>query len=150
MYWPVATPRIYATSSQASSRPKVVLSHDGAEQTNNGDNASLLSQDSAISKPTEDSSSEATPALLTPTTPGLFSPRTPGINAVDHEFPLHGSAYSSQENLERPTLPSGEPIISLKVSRNGHMFATVTASSMTVWQTKVRYLRSSASLCLVL
>ncbi|ETS87709.1 hypothetical protein PFICI_01537 [Pestalotiopsis fici W106-1] len=138
MYWPVATPRIYATTSQASSRPKVVLSHDGTEPSNSaaGDNASLLSQDSALYKPAEDSSSEATPALLTPTTPGLFSPRTPGVNAVDHEFPLHANAQSSQENLERPTLPSGEPIISLKVSRNGHMFATVTASSMTVWQTK--------------
>jgi RAB6A-GEF complex partner protein 1 len=142
MYWPVATPRIYATSSQASSRPKVVLSHDGTDSANAaaGDNASLLSQDSALFKPAEDSSSEATPALLTPTTPGLFSPRTPGINAVDHDIPLHASAQSSQENLERPTLPSGEPIISLKVSRNGHMFATVTASSMTVWQTKVRWL----------
>jgi RAB6A-GEF complex partner protein 1 len=143
MYWPVATPRIYATTSQASSRSTVVLSHDGADSATPGDDGSLLSLDSAASKPTEGGPNETTSGQPTPTTPGLFSPRTPGINAVELDFPPDASAQSSEEHLETPTLPSGEPIISLKVSRTGHIFATITATTMTVWQTKVRGFHNS-------
>ncbi|KAK9418534.1 putative DUF1339 domain protein [Seiridium unicorne] len=139
MYWPVATPRIYATTSQASYRPKVVLSHDGVDSAIAGDNRSLFSIESETSKQIDSSPGETTPALPTPITPGLFSPRTPGINSVEHEYPLSASAHGSQEYFDKPekaTLPSGEPVISLKVSRTGHLFATITATTMTVWQTK--------------
>jgi hypothetical protein len=142
MYWPVATPRIYATTSQAPYQPKAVLSHDGIDSAIAGDDGSLLSiDDSATSNPTNGSPNETTPALSTPLTPGLFSPRTPGINSVEHEFPLSAGVQSSQgyfDRSEKTNLPSGEPIISLKVSRTGHLFATITATTMTVWQTKVR------------
>ncbi|KAH6657471.1 RIC1-domain-containing protein [Truncatella angustata] len=154
MYWPVATPRIYATTSQAPSRPKAVLSHDGTDSALADDNGSILTLESAALKPTETSPGETPPAPPTPLTPGLFSPRTPGINSVEHEFPLHASAQSSQEQLESSReayMPTGEPIIALKVSRTGHLFATITSTTMTVWQTKptvvlVVVVRSKASI----
>lgn len=145
MYWPVATPRIYATTSQAPYRPKVVLSHDGVDSAVAGDDASLLSIDPPAPKPTDNGSGETSHAPPTPITPGLFSPRTPGINSVEHEFPLYASGQSSQEHLEKSTeasIPSGEPILALKVSRAGHLFATITATTMTVWQTKVCNIQS--------
>lgn len=140
MYWPVATPRIYATASQATNRSKVVLSHDGTDSAVEGDNASVLSVEVSAPIATDASPSETPLALPTPVTPGLFSPRTPGINSVEHEFPLYASGQNSQEDLEKPkkaSIPSDEPIIALKISRTGHLFATITATTMSVWQTKV-------------
>lgn len=134
MYWPVATPRIYATTSQASSQPRLVLSHDGV------DSSSMLSLDSAAEP------AEPTTDLSVPATPGLFSsapitPRTPAVNSVEHDSYHDVSAQSSQEHLDSPdqlVIPSSEPIVALRVSRTGHLFATITATSLTVWQTKVR------------
>lgn len=141
MYWPVAIPRTYATTSEAACPPKIVHSHDGADSAIADDRGSILSVESVASKPAEPSPSESTPALPTPVTPGLFSPRTPGINSVEHEFSLDTSAQGSQEQLGSPkkaSLPSGEPLLALRVSRTGHLFATISATTLTVWQTKVR------------
>ncbi|KAI0136289.1 RIC1-domain-containing protein [Xylariales sp. AK1849] len=140
MYWPVGIPRIYATTTQAPTRPKVVLSQDGIESTNRtaGDSGSILSLDSIASKPT-DSSSEPAQDLPTPITPGPFTPRTPGINSVEQDYYHDATAQSSQEQLpgsRQVPIPSGEPIVALKVSRTGHMFAVITATTMTIWQTK--------------
>ncbi|KAI1845646.1 hypothetical protein JX266_008257 [Neoarthrinium moseri] len=144
MYWPVATPRIYATSSQAPYRPKADLSNDGIDAAPAADTASLLTLDSAASapNPADENPGESASELPTPATPALFSPRTPrtpGINSVEHDYMNHGSGLSSQESLggsQQVAIPSREPIVSLKVSRTGHLFATITATTMTVWQTK--------------
>lgn len=44
---------------------------------------------------------------------------------------------SSSEPKPKPEAWANEPIIGLCVSRSGHMFATITKSSIVVWQTKV-------------
>ncbi|KAH8675368.1 RIC1-domain-containing protein [Xylariales sp. PMI_506] len=150
MYWPVGTPRIYATTTtQTTSRPKAFLSQDGI-----GDSGSMLSIESVASKPADDSSSEATFDQLTPAALSPYTPRTPGINSVEHDYYNASSAHNSQEHLAHSSqveIPTGEPIVALKVSRTGHLFATITATSMTVWQTKPSVIlavvvRSQASL----
>lgn len=47
----------------------------------------------------------------------------------------HTDDSSSSES--KPESWANEPIIGLCVSRSGHMFATITRSSIVVWQTKV-------------
>ncbi|KAI0025469.1 RIC1-domain-containing protein [Xylariomycetidae sp. FL0641] len=138
MYWPIGTPRIYATTTSPKSNP--TLSHDGLAPAAGApaDAASRSSVDSLAGR--DDESKE--PSLLdapTPTTPGLKTPATPGINSVEHDVYHDASSASSQQYFPRPevpSIPSGESVIGLKVSRTGHLFTVITASSMTIWQTK--------------
>ncbi|KAI1492334.1 RIC1-domain-containing protein [Biscogniauxia mediterranea] len=139
MYWPIGTPRIYATTtSQAPANPALVLSHDGLAPGAPADSISLSSLESALPKDPEAREPTSSDASL-PITPGLKTPLTPAINSVEHDVYHDGNPQDSRQQLagsERVSIPAGEPIISLKVSRTGHLFAVITASSMTIWQTK--------------
>ena len=138
MYWPIGTPRIYATSTNpAPAQSKVLLSHDGLDPAINADSRSLLSVDSALSKPTDDGSqSDATSDAATnqpPPTP--FTPRTPAVNSVEHDVFHDATAHYSQETSL--SIPSDEPVLALRVSKTGHLFAVITETTITIWQTKV-------------
>ncbi|KAK7924175.1 hypothetical protein PG985_006229 [Apiospora marii] len=154
MYWPVGTPRIYATSTNpAPAHSNVLLSHDGLDPVVNSDSRSLLSVDSALSKPTDDGSqSDATsdaPASINQPPPTPFTPRTPAVNSVEHDVFHESSApYSQDASL---SIPSGEPVLALRVSKTGHLFAVITETTITMWQTKPTVIlavvvRSAASL----
>ncbi|TPX17444.1 uncharacterized protein E0L32_003087 [Thyridium curvatum] len=157
MYWPVGTPRVYATSSSSQSPSfSLVVSSDGLPppqpspppvSSSNGigheRRPSLLAADSASSLGPPSSTSPATP--LTPTTP-----LTPGIKPVEDD-------YTEAQGHERPsgprtaTIPLKEPVLALKVARAGQLFATITSTSMTIWQVKPTVIlavvvRSEASL----
>lgn len=134
MYWPVGTPRIYATSSSQPANPDVIISHDGLSpptpderDAERSDQASLLTADSASSYD-----------FPNPSTP--ITPITPGIKPVEHEILDNGSDASSSHGNEHPAtrIPLREPILALRVSRLGQIFAVITATSMTIWQAKVR------------
>ncbi|KAI0009090.1 RIC1-domain-containing protein [Xylariaceae sp. FL0662B] len=139
MYWPIGTPRIYATSTaRASTKPDPLVSHDGIASSAATDSGSLLSVDSAPSR-APDEKDTAIPDTATPLTPGLKTPATPAVNSVEHDIYHDGSGYSSQQFLAGSgggNIPVGEPIVALKVSRTGHLFAVITATTMTIWQTK--------------
>jgi hypothetical protein len=142
MYWPIGTPRIYAPSTAyAPSNQNIIVSHDGlpaSTSTNTPDDAaSLASLESTTIKehnPSEpESEASAQDAAVPPLTPGLPTPATPGVKSVEHDTSDHyfsGSGHC--------VVPTGEPLIALKVSRTGHLFAVITASTLTIWQTKVR------------
>lgn len=142
MYWPVGTPRIYATSSSQTASFNLVISHDGlppppasSEDTaEKADKASLLTSDSASA-----SSYDIVPP--TPITP--ITPQTPGINSVEHDL-LDSASEASTSNGPAPVpaaIPLKEPILALRVARPGHLFVVITATSMTIWQAKVRFPR---------
>lgn len=140
MYWPVGTPRVYATSSTQTANFNLVVSHDGLQppppapaedSTDKADKASLLTSDSASA-----SSYDIVPP--TPVTP--ITPATPGINSVEHDS-LDSASEASTSNEPAPVpaaIPLKEPILALRVARPGHLFAVITATSMTIWQAKVR------------
>lgn len=140
MYWPVGTTRIYATSSTSTSTSGQpfhhVVSNDGLplstieekdkeKEADRSEQASMLTADSAstLDFPVP------TPVPATPTTPN--PPNTPGINPVEHELLDTASETSIG-------IPLHEPIIALRVARVGHVFAVITATSMTIWRAKVR------------
>ncbi|KAI0159544.1 RIC1-domain-containing protein [Xylariaceae sp. FL1272] len=134
MYWPIGTPRIYATTTAlASTRPNnLVVSNDGLSV-----NQSTDSVDSAAAKEDSNNTAEPRDAPL-PLTPGLPTPVpvTPGINSVDHDG-FHGpDGEPRSSGSGQPAIPTDEPVVALRVSRTGHLFAVITASTMTIWQTK--------------
>jgi len=60
---------------------------------------------------------------------------------VDHDTQRRLSARnltSLEEELEDDVgYAQNENILGLRISRTGHLFAVITATSMTIWQTKV-------------
>lgn len=142
MYWPVGTPRIYATSSSQTATYNHHLSHDGlsspspedaaADKADKADKASLLTADSASSHDI------LPPTPMTPSMPQTPSIQTPGINPVEHDL-FDSPAEPPTSNGPVPTvIPLREPILALRVARTGQLFAVITATSMTIWQAKVR------------
>lgn len=138
MYWPVGTPRIYATSnSSLHANFNVVVSYDGLsppapddKDIDKTDGASLLTTDSASSLDVP------LPAPATPITPS--TPFTPAIKPVEHDVFDASIEASSRNGNESARIPLKEPILALRVSRLGQIFAVITATSMTIWQAKVR------------
>lgn len=45
---------------------------------------------------------------------------------------------ASSPDVDVPRVPVKDPILALRVSRAGHIFAVITKTSIVVWQTKVR------------
>ncbi|KAK0730606.1 RIC1-domain-containing protein [Lasiosphaeris hirsuta] len=108
MYWPLGTPRIYATSSSRLPPSRQVISHDGLSTSDSrgergADRPSLLVPASTASQEVL-----GPPTPITPITPA--TPLTPAVNS--------------------------EPILALRVARSGHLFAVITSTTMTIWQTK--------------
>lgn len=146
MYWPVGTPRVYATSSSQTATFNLQVSHDGLslpisdDAADKADSASLLTADSA-------SSHELLPS--TPITPMM--PQTPGIKSVEHDLLDSPSEDSIIKGPVATKIPLKEPILSLRVPRTGHLFAVITATSMTIWQAKVRsWTKASTLACIQL
>jgi RAB6A-GEF complex partner protein 1 len=136
MYWPIGTPRVYATSSNQASHLAVVVSHDGLPNPSSRSSpdqarSSLLAADSI--RPGQEDLDLPTP--VTPLTPAVQS-----IEDDDHDG--RGFAASPFRQVSA-SIPVGDPILALKVSRIGHIFATITSTSITIWQTKVREARES-------
>ncbi|KAI1364625.1 DUF1339 domain protein [Xylaria arbuscula] len=128
MYWPIGTPRIYATTTahSTSQHGRLAVSHDGLPPRS-------LSESSELPTANDKDLNPDDPDAVPPT------PATPFIRSVEHDTPKFGSANSGIQYLGASSpavVPTGEPIIALKVSRTGHLFAVITASTLTIWQTK--------------
>ena len=137
MYWPIGTPRIYATSSTHPSENTQLVSHDGlsapdriTEPPHDSDITSHLAppptanQDGPFGAPT-------TP--ITPLTP--VTPLTPGIKSVEQDY-YDGENPGNTPGATWHNYSPKEPILALRVARAGHLFAVVTSTSITIWQTK--------------
>ena len=116
MYWPIGAPRIYSDNNSPAGA--TLESDDEAEsRETTEDSGSLIDIPSVEADGNNETGS------------GLQSgPPTPGSNRVglDH-------LTSSLKSPERHK----DPILSLRISRTGHLFAVITATSLTIWQTKV-------------
>lgn len=82
--------------------------------------------------------------------PTPITPLTPAVQSVEHGY--DESKEDVPETPDKPAssdenkVPAQDPVLALRVSRTGHMFATITKTSITIWQTKVCPLRS-VTLC---
>lgn len=110
MYWPTGTPNVYALSKHSSSNTSIRLFHDDVEESTEG------------SEPTSSS--------------GLG--RSAGSQASEDDS-VASSADAQNGNgrdVAAGVLAREKEILAAKISRSGHIFATITRSSLTIWQTK--------------
>lgn len=56
--------------------------------------------------------------------------------ATQRRNPVRASGDGDYEDEAPENQPSA--LLGLRVSRNGHLFATITTTTMTIWQTSVR------------
>lgn len=135
MYWPIGAPRIYAASSSAASEDRIIQTDDDVESREaTEDSGSSINAPNDESEEKVDDNQELPPGLTTPITP-----ITPGIKPVEHDTYLHSPNRSSDGDAScfPPIRPENDPLLALRISRSGHLFAVITSTSLTIWQTKV-------------
>jgi RAB6A-GEF complex partner protein 1 len=115
MYWPIGAPRLYAAGKQDLVHAEHNENGIAVETTiqSQGDQTEKNSSTAPIAPPRETTSTQLRKASRRPT---LLR----NVNS--------GGAF--EDDL------SGE-IVGMRLSRNGHLFVTITSTTLTVWQTKV-------------
>lgn len=138
MYWPIGAPRIFAASNKKEPDKQVFHSDDDAENYGNYERrSSRISVSKSNSYAAQDEDELASELLLP------LTPLPPGVKPVEQDAQRRLSTRSTgnlEDDLEdRIAQAEKSPIISLKISRSGHLFAVITTTSLTIWQTKVKY-----------
>lgn len=134
MYWPIGAPRVYAASNTKASRNRVLESDDDAESRSTTEGSGMYPDAASNGSYFKGEEQEEAPSEMS----SPVTPITPGIQPVEHDtnrrFPVrsNGTDYPVSGSAER------EPLLALRVSRTGHLFAVITVTSLTIWQTKVR------------
>jgi hypothetical protein len=131
MYWPIGAPRIYAASNSRLERDRILESDDDAEsrETTEGSGSLVDTPSLSVEGRTEDEHGTASGA----TTP--VTPMTPGIKPVEHDIRFFARLSGNETMLSGSA--EKEPLLALRISRTGHLFAVITSTSLTIWQTKV-------------
>ncbi|KAF2813390.1 RIC1-domain-containing protein [Mytilinidion resinicola] len=127
-YWPISAPSVYAASKHQVPEECITTSDDGVT-----DRAGRPSPRTPRHGPAEDKDAQSE---KTEDSAEYF-------NSGKQRDPRIGDGEKSQQSdSRRPPkewIPeedlSGE-IIGIRVTRSGHMFATITRSTLTIWQTK--------------
>jgi len=139
MYWPINLPRIYSASSSKVKKHQIVEFDDDAESRDTTEGSGSL-----LNAPSIDSESKSDDGLGPPSAAST-PPVTPGIQPLEQFDPqrrlstrLAGQNVPSAGSILEST--DKEPLIGLRISRTGHLFAVITETSLTIWQTKVEYL----------
>ncbi|KAK8166845.1 RIC1-domain-containing protein [Phyllosticta citrichinensis] len=130
MYWPIGSPRVYATSQRQLARELRATTDDGID----------AAPDSSSSPPRH-APGNAQDNLV-----------TQGQNGTAQRF-LSASASTNgtlQGSSDVEANIEGE-IVAMRMSRSGQLFATITRSTLSIWQTKptavlASVLRSPASI----
>lgn len=126
MYWPIGTPKAFAITNNVAA-VSIDISPDLSSNANNTTTLELPESQLGFVE------------NALPQTP--ITPLTPAVHPIQYE-----DVRSTTERLHRETpatpdaISTKEPIRALRISRSGHIFAVITATTMTIWQTKVQYL----------
>jgi hypothetical protein len=137
MYWPIGAPRIYAASSSRTPRARVIQFDDDAEsrETTEGSGSLINAPSSASDAQDEEDPRSGLLTPVTPVTPGI--PKPVEYDAAQRRLSARALGSLDEKLEDVITRAEGEHILALKISRSGHLFAVITATSLTVWQTKV-------------
>lgn len=130
MYWPIAAPRIYAATKQGRDDEQQPASDDGTATPtqqkksleNEGDRDSILLAEDEV---------DDEEAPLNGNREEEPSQQKSDVAAKKDTLRSNGT-YSEEAEKD-----SGGQIVGIAVARTGHMFITITKSTLTVWQTKV-------------
>lgn len=133
MYWPIGAPRIYAASNSRSPKDRTFEPDDDAESRETTDGSGELLEAPSVGSGGlgEDNDALSGEPPLTPKTPGI---KPVEQNDGHQTLPLPPSENGSYF----PGIDQGRgPLLALRISRQGHIFAVITSTSLTIWQTKV-------------
>jgi hypothetical protein len=122
-YWPISSPSVFAATKETGTTP-AHTSDDGAQPGTKRDDET----ESSVAD-SEDRTESETSAKL----------------GVAEGEPDAGENKVGVEQLAENDV-SGE-ILAIEVTRSGHMFATITRSTLTIWQTKVRLAIVQSTAC---
>lgn len=114
MYWPIGAPKVYALSKHATASAKSIYSDEGAERPD--DHAAGRSQNGAAGHVACEEQNAASNGA------GL---------AVTRQHNQNGEPGSGEEEQA-----GDDETLAATLSRGGSIFATITRSTLTVWQTK--------------
>jgi hypothetical protein len=114
-YWPISSPSVFAATKSTN----VERSHDGT------DRASQNGQDGASEAESTDGTDDDTSVTDSEVSISVRTEQEPQQTGVLGQF--------AEEDVH------GE-IIAIRVTRSGQLFATLTQSTLTIWQTKVCFL----------
>lgn len=113
-YWPISSPSVFAATKRTDlGRPHV--SNDGLERKQSGDQHAEPDS-GAESHPKERNVTNNTSGVEEKEDGELSRQAAPSLPVKDD---IHGA------------------IVAIRVTRSGHLFATLTKTTLTVWQTKV-------------
>jgi RAB6A-GEF complex partner protein 1 len=143
MYWPISTPRIYATSSSRTPAIRLFESDDGLPSPSEVQSALSPS----LNKPTSREAAGASDDNHDQPPPTPITPHTPAVQSVERDDELTADSFPGFDTTSSNQLPSKDPILALRISRAGHLFAVITSTSITLWQTKVNPLDPTQSVC---
>lgn len=147
MYWPLGTPRIFSAKFT-----NLVTTYDSDDNTETDTLVALSPVDNVEASSSQSHSDN--PLLNN----GLGLGKDDPVNSRQKDWPNISSASSPhisrdgssvESKISRPNLDvifseetSGQlasgALLALRMSRNGALFATLSVSEMTIWQTKVR------------
>ncbi|KAE9989065.1 hypothetical protein EG327_003119 [Venturia inaequalis] len=128
MYWPIAAPRIYAATKQRREDEQQRASDDGTA-TPTQQKKSVEKKASRNSTLAKDETDDEQAAL---NGSQEEEPAQQKSNVAAGKEAVEGSrTYSDEEEKD-----CGGEIVGIAVARTGHMFITVTKSTLTVWQMK--------------
>jgi hypothetical protein len=130
MYWPIGAPRIYAASDHRTPKDRVLEPGDSADiqPFENYDNENPVDTPGGAGGSQFDIGNERGMSQIEPEQVDQKDSRPE--QSLENGFNRRGP-HASRSNV------SGS-IIGLTVSRNGLMFATITTTTLTIWQTRVR------------
>ncbi|KAF2145566.1 uncharacterized protein K452DRAFT_264703 [Aplosporella prunicola CBS 121167] len=124
MFWPIGSPRVYAATQHQLPKELRTISNDGLQSP---------------SKPAETNgarrviSATNAPQRQDGDDEKHHDPVTQGSDGTPSHPP--GAPNGTLQGTEAEQHLDGE-IVGLRVARNGHIFATITRSTLTVWQAK--------------
>ncbi|KAI9696586.1 MAG: hypothetical protein M1836_005605 [Candelina mexicana] len=128
MYWPVGVPRVYAAATNGG----ITLSDDneGTTATGDGLNAAKIEIENIDEAPTDDDGGN-----VDETNTKECMSNGSGNRTVTPS-PRPKSISSRRSSSYAAAVKDNGDVIGLRVSRTGHMFATITNATLTIWQTR--------------
>ncbi|RKF63353.1 RAB6A-GEF complex partner protein 1 [Erysiphe neolycopersici] len=138
MYWPAGAPRIYtASSNQAKKRQIIEFINEANSFTivGNNNDCQIDKSEGNLYEKNDDRIEKHKPKIYTAASKTQNLHLSPN-NSVRHDIqPPQTSSQPNDEN--NPSInPDDQSLLSLKISRSGHLFAVISSTSLTVWQTK--------------
>lgn len=125
MYWPLGAPRSYA---QQLPLELSKLSSDGLK--------ALVAVQGRNTPEVVDKQEDSEETLAENGVGKGEQQESISSQGQENESSRHEEAQDSAH--EQPGVADDGRVISMRASRHGHLFATITSSSLTVWQTQVR------------